>query len=127
MDITQFLAQLWGPIILALGLGILISRRHYTKVYRDVEKEPFAMLTFGMFAIILGIMHVQLHNSWGSFTEGLVSLLGIGLLGKGLAFIIFPGMADQWANYAVKVKLISVSAVATILIGGYLSYVGYLA
>jgi uncharacterized membrane protein YagU involved in acid resistance len=127
MDITQFLAQLWGPTILAVGLGILISRRHYTKVYRDIEKEPFAMLTFGMFAVILGIIHVQLHNSWNTVTEGLVSLLGLGLLVKGFAFIIFPGMADAWADYATKLKLIPIAAVLTIAIGVYLSYIGYLA
>lgn len=127
MDITQFLAQLWGPVIFAFGIGILISKRHYTKVYRDIEKEPLAMLAFGMFAVILGIMHVQLHSSWNSLTEGLITILGWGLLLKGFALIILPDMADRWGNFAAKVKLLPVAAVLTLFGGGYLSYIGYFA
>jgi hypothetical protein len=50
MDITIFLAQIWGPVILAVGIGVFTSRSYYLKVYRDLEKETLAVLLFAMFA-----------------------------------------------------------------------------
>jgi hypothetical protein len=49
MELTQFLAQIWGPVILAIGLGIFVSPKYYSKVYHDLEREPLAILVFAMF------------------------------------------------------------------------------
>ncbi len=47
MNTTTFLAQVWGPAILAVGIGIFVSRSFYAKIYGDLEKEPLACLIFG--------------------------------------------------------------------------------
>jgi len=66
MDITTFLAQIWGPIILAVGLGVFISRNYYMRIYRDLEKETLAVLVFGMVAMAAGIAQVSVHNIWNN-------------------------------------------------------------
>ena len=39
METTLFLAKLWGPAILAVGIGVFFSRSYYIKIYRDLEKS----------------------------------------------------------------------------------------
>ncbi len=125
MDITVFLAQIWGPIMIALGLGIFTSRSHYVKIYRDLEKEPFAALVFGMFATALGIMQIGAHNAWNTLPQILVSVLGWGLLLKGLVFIVAPRLVDRSGNRAIKSGLLPIVATAVLIFGVYLAWVGY--
>lgn len=45
METALWLAQLWGPVMFAVGAGIFVSRGYYPKIYRDLEKEALAVLT----------------------------------------------------------------------------------
>lgn len=125
MDITVFLAQIWGPIMFALGLGIFTSRSYYLKIYRDLEKETLAVLIFGMLGTALGIMQIGAHNTWNTLPQIVVSLLGWGLLLKGLVFIIVPRFVDRSGDRAAKSGLLPIAATALLIIGAYLVWVGY--
>jgi len=126
MDITTLLAQVWGPIMLALGLGFFFSRAIYIKVYRDLEKVPFAVISLGMFAMATGIFHVMAHNIWDTFPQMLVSIFGWSLLLKGAVCMVFPGFADKSGDWAVSAKIVPLSGAIALLLGLYLSWVGYL-
>lgn len=127
MDITSLFAQIWGPVILAVGLGIFVSRPFYLKIYRDLEKDALAVFIFGMGAMTIGIVHVLLHNVWGSLPEIVVSVLGWGLLLKGILFTIAPALVDRAGDWWIKSKLIPAAGTFMIIIGLYLSWVGYFA
>lgn len=127
MDITTLLAQIWGPIMVALGLGFFFSRAIYIKVYRDLEKVPFAVIVFGMFAMAAGIVHVMVHNVWDTFPQMLVSIFGWTLLIKGVICMVFPGFADQSGNWAVSAKIVPLSGTIALVLGLYLSWFAYLA
>ncbi len=125
MDTTTFLAQLWGPAILAVGVGIFISPKYYTRVYRDLEKETLSVLLFAMVAISGAITQIHFHNIWGSFTQIVISLLGWMLLAKGLAMAIVPGFVDRGGDFQVKSNLIPAGGVVMVILGAYLSWVGF--
>lgn len=127
MEVTTFLTQLWGPVILALGVGMIMNRSHYVRLYRDLEKETLAVLLFGMVALVAGIIHVSVHNVWGSLEEILITLLGWALLLKGAAFIIAPKYVDQKGNWIVNSKLIQGITVVVLVAGAYLTLLGYFA
>lgn len=126
MELTVFLAQLWGPVILAVAVGMYVSRSQYQRLYRDLEKAPLAVLLFGMIAMAAGIVHVSAHMAWDSLAQSIVSLLGIGLLAKGVAFIVFPKLVDQKGDWVAGKKLVPLVALMMLLVGGYLTWVGYL-
>ena len=126
MDSTVFLAQLWGPVILAIGIGMFVSRSFYLRIYRDIEKGAFAALIFGGAAMAAGIAQIGVHNVWDTPLEILVSLLGWGLLVKGALFLIVPNFADRWGDYAARANVVPVVGVAMLVIGGYLSWLGYM-
>ena len=125
MDITVFLAQIWGPIMLAIGLGIFVSRSYYLKLYRDLEKEMLAVLIFGMLGTALGIMQIGVHNAWNTLPQIVVSALGWGLLLKGLVFIIAPRFVDRGGDWEAKSGLLPIAATALLIIGAYLVWIGY--
>ena len=124
-SITIFLAQLWGPAILAVGIGIFVSKNYYTKIYRDIEKEPLALLLFGFAGVAAGIVHIQAHNVWNTLPEIIISLFGWALLAKALVFLIKPRLADQWGNKVAGNKMIPAATAVAVILGGYLTWVGY--
>jgi hypothetical protein len=128
MEMTLFLAQLWGPALLALGIGFFVSRDYYTKVYRDLQNETLALLIFGMAAIAAGVAQVLAHNAWGTLPEIIVTLLGWGLLIKGATFAIAPRYVDRMGNWWSKnPQAISLAGGVMLIVGAYLSYLGYFA
>lgn len=127
MDSTLFLAQIWGPVIMAMGLGMYMSRAYYVKVYQDIDKNVFAALIFGMVAMAVGIAQVLYHNVWGSFPEILISILGWGTLVKGALFILMPNFVDKMGDRWISMKLHPISGAITLIFGAYLTWFAYLA
>lgn len=125
MDITLFLAKLWGPIIFAVGVGIIANRGYYLKVYRDLEKNVLAAFVFGIVAMTVGIAHVLSHNLWGSWLEALVSFLGWAMLAKGVAFIIAPRMVDKAGDFYAAKNRISFIGFLPLVLGAILSWIAY--
>ncbi len=125
MDTTIFLAQIWGPVILAVALGVFVSRQYYIKIYKDLEKNALAGLLFAMGAMAVGIVHVNAHSVWGTLPEIIVSFLGWALLVKGALFAISPGFVDRVGDWWVNNQLIAMAGVLMLVVGGYLTWVGY--
>ncbi len=125
MNSTIFLAQIWGPVILAVGLGVFVSRNYYIKIYRDLEKETLSVLLFGMVAMSAGIAQILYHNVWDTFPEIVISILGWGLLLKGLAFAVVPKLVDMSGDWQVTSKLIVPAGGVMLILGAYLSWFGY--
>jgi hypothetical protein len=127
MDVTVFLAAIWGPTLCAVGLGVFLSRSYYVRIYRDIEKSAFAVLVFGMVAMAAGLAQMQLHAVWDTAPQVLISLLGWALFLKGAVFTIVPRLADRGGDFALGAKLVPLAGTLTLLAGAYLSYVAYLA
>lgn len=127
MDVTLFLAQIWGPVLLAVAIGIFGSRSYYLKIYRELEKDALAVLTFGMIGMSAGIAQVSFHNVWETFPQVVVSFLGWGTLIKGALFVIAPSFMDRAGDGWANLKMIPVAGMLALLVGGYLSWFAYFA
>lgn len=124
---TMFLAGLWGPAILAVGIGFFVSREHYLRIYRNIQREPFALLVFGMAGIAAAIAQINIHNVWETLPEMIISFLGWALLLKSLTFIIMPNITDKLSDrVAANSSMITAVGVAMLIIGGYLSWLAYM-
>lgn len=126
MNTTIFFAQLWGPILLAIGLGMFISRKYYTKLYRDLEKNSLAVLGLGMGFMIVGIIQTAVHNAWSTLPQIIISVLGWGTLIKGIVFLVIPKALDKAGDWEAKSKLIPVTGGFMVIVGIYLTWLGYL-
>ncbi len=127
MDITVFLAQVWGLVLLFIGIGFFASRDHYVRMYRDLSQETLATLAFAGAAIAAGISSVLAHNVWGSLPEIIVSLLGWALLLKGAFLAIAPRAAERIGTRVMSTSLMGVAGAVLVIIGIYLTWFGYFA
>jgi len=122
---TIFLAKIWGPVILTIGFGIFVSNNYYIKIYRDLEKNALAVFLFGMIAMVGGIVQVLFHNIWDSFIESVITILGWGLLIKGLIFVIAPGFVDRVGDFWADKKLVSLAGFLSFVLGAYITWFAY--
>ncbi len=127
MELTIFLAQLWGPILLALGVGMFTNRRFYGRIYGELEDSPLALLVFGLVAMVAGTAHVLVHQTWGTPLEAIITFLGWGLLGKGVLFIVAPNFVDRAGDGWLNLKLLPLAAGLVLILGFVLVWFGYLA
>ncbi|MES2986257.1 MAG: hypothetical protein V4686_04020 [Patescibacteria group bacterium] len=125
MQTTIFFVQLWGPILLAIGLGIFISRKYYIRLYRDLEKNSLAVLGLGIAFMAVGIIQTAVHNVWRTLPQIVISILGWGTLIKGILFLVIPGVVDKTGDWEVKSKLIPLAGSVMIVLGLYLTWLGY--
>lgn len=122
----MFLASLWGPAILAVGVGFFVSREHYLRIYRDIQREPFALLVFGMAGIAAAIAQISVHNVWNTLPEMIISFLGWAMLLKSLTFMVMPNFTDKLSDsMASKSTLITIAGLVMLVAGGYLTWIAY--
>lgn len=127
MDTTIFLAQIWGPVMIAIGVGIFSSRTYYKQLYRDIGKDAFAGILFGMVAMAAGIAHILVHNVWGTLTEGVISFLGWGLMLKGALYSAMPKFVDRIGESWAKLNFGPTAGFTMLIVGGYLTWFAYFA
>ncbi len=127
MNTTIFLAQLWGPAVLAVGLGILLNKEWYKRLYIDIQKEPLAVLTIGILLVVVATLQISYHNSWGKLAENIITTLGWATLLKGLVFLIAPRFVDKVAEWEMSKGFLPVAVVLTIGFGAYLTWFGFFA
>ncbi len=127
MSVTSLLAEIWGPILVAVGVGILISPNHYRRVYQDLKNETLAGLLFAMVGMAAALAQIHFHNVWGNFPEIVISLLGWSLFLKSAAFAISPATVEKTARwYGKNTPWIALSAIVCLVLGLYLCWFVYL-
>ena len=125
---TILLAQFMGPVLLAAGVGIFLSRDYYMKVYRHFENETLAVMMGGIVALAAGIAVVLYHNAWATIPEVLVSLLGWVMVLKGFMLLAFPKTVNRFGDAIVKTNTyFTVAAIFALVVGGYLSWIAFFA
>lgn len=127
MDLSIFVAQVAAIIYLSVGVGILVDKKYYSKVFDNMLKDTTAMYLGGFMALLVGFALVTFHNDWMKSWEVLVTVIGWMALVKGVMLIAFPrtflGIVKPW----IKSKNLSAMAVAVVVLGLIFGYFGFVA
>lgn len=124
-DTTLFLAQLMGPTLAFIGLGIFLNRGFYKKVFNAMGAEDFDMLLTPMLMIPIGVLMVSKHFLWGSFPEILISIVGLAILFKGAMIALMPTAFKGLIKSLLSNGLMAFAGLLWLVGGGYLSWVGF--
>jgi uncharacterized protein YjeT (DUF2065 family) len=127
MDITSTVAQIYGPILLAIGFGIFVSPSYYKKAYHDIEQESLAAFTLGLLMMSVGGLLAAKHALWATPAEIVVTLLGWGTFLKGVVFLVAPSMADRGGDWAAESPWFRYLGIVMLVLGAYVSWVGFMA
>ena len=123
---TVFLAQIFGPVLGLVGLGMLINQSFYMKAFKDFSKVSFSTVAINMAMIAIGVVLVSKHFLWGSVPEALVSIIGLGFLIKGILLAIMPKFFDKLVEAILSKELLMVAGGLWTVGGLYLCYVGFI-
>lgn len=129
MEVSQFIAQLIGPIYLALGVGGFVNRKHFMTLIEGFKASYAVILISGVVALFIGVLMVRFHNVWVADWRVIITIFSWIALLKGLTLLVLPvRVGEGIANSFVKrPQLINLMLGFCILIGAVFSYFGYLA
>ncbi len=116
VEITIFLARLWGSFFVIFGALFIITRQ-LGKTIEMTDNKAFVIST-GYISMLMGLITVILHNIWVLNWTIVITLLGWFTLIKGIMKIGFPEQIHKQAQRFKKKQLLS--AVFLLLLGIWL-------
>ena len=128
MDTSVFIARIFGAVYLVIAIGMLLNGKFYQKVMEDFPKNTALVLFSGMFALIIGIVIVTVHNIWAANWTVIITIIGwMGVL-KGSWFIIFPETLSKFMQiYKKNPDSLKLHSITALVLGAFLTFAGYLA
>lgn len=127
MDLSLFLAKVIGLYIVIVCTAALINRRLVGKLVQEFSASTALVVLAGIVHIILGLLVVISHNIWTADWRGLITLFGwLGLIKGGLR-LYMPEKVVVWGVRAVQGKAYLWINAVFLLLGVYLTYVGFTA
>ena len=131
MDISLFLARLFGIYFIVAGFSILANRRMLAEKMGYFKEGT--MYIFGAFTFIMGIALTLAHNVWQGGWRVVVTLICWLTLLKGALLFLFPsffftGFAGLfWKKILRSPATTAVLSLSIIALGACLAYIGFLA
>jgi len=127
MDLSIFVAQAAAIVYLAVGVGMLVDKKYYAKLFDGIMKDMTAMYVGGFMALIIGFTLVTFHNDWVKSWEVLVTILGWLALVKGVMLLAFPTTFQSIIKSWVSSKNLNKYAPVAIVLGLVFGYFGFVA
>ena len=128
MQTSIYLAKLIGPIVAVAGLGFLLNREAFVRFASEFINNTGFIMMSGFPALLAGLAIVNAHNVWVAGWPVIITLLGWAAVVGGIMRITMPGVVANVANAMLgATTFILVEAIILIGLGGWLSYVGYIA
>ena len=127
MDLSIFIAKIYGIVFIAVGLGMLINPKYYLKAIDSMLKNYGVTYLGGTMALIVGYLIVTYHNIWVKDWTVIITIIGWIALIKGLSLLIFPKKSLEFSSSMVKKKNFTVWSVIALILGIVLAYFGFIA
>jgi uncharacterized membrane protein len=123
-----FIARLLGPMLLAVGVGILINPNMFRTMGTEVVRSVTLVYLFGLMDLAAGLAIVLTHNVWLVSWRVLITLLGWLLIVRGAARVLLTEKVMAFGTKAFRNKqMVPVSGAIVGILGLVLCYFGYVA
>lgn len=125
---SVFLAQLIGPTLLVIGIGMIVNREAWRSMAQEFIASRALIFIAGAFAFVPGLAIVLTHNVWVAGWPVLVTLFGwIALLG-GIFRLLFPQEVTRLgARMIANPASLTAGGAGALILGAILSFFGYFA
>jgi uncharacterized membrane protein YdcZ (DUF606 family) len=123
---TRMFARVVGPYLIAIAAAAALRPSDMKKMLWIYESNPLWAWITGAFILLLGLVTIALHTYWRGPAAVIVSVTGWMVAAKGLMLVAFPSAYFGVANSPITaVGWWQCGAVVYVLVGLYLSYVGW--
>lgn len=128
MEISAFIARIFGLCYLIIGLGFLFNRKAFRQVMDDFCKNAALVFYGGLLALVIGVVIILTHNVWVANWTVIITIIGwLGLI-KGIWIIIFPASVLKFMQvYRKDENLLIVHSIVALVFGAFLTFFGFFA
>jgi hypothetical protein len=125
METSILVAQIYGVVASAVGLGLILNGKYYQKAFDKMLKNPAFIYYGGLMALVVGFLIVNAHNVWVKDWTVIVTIIGWGALLKGIWLIIAPESLINLSRSMLKNT--NVLGWCVLIIGLVFAYFGFVA
>lgn len=126
MNTSIALAQIFAIYFSVIGLSLIINKRFFKAMLKDLVYSHIAMLIIATMTLILGSVLVTVHNLWTSDWRLLVTLTCYLVLISGIVRTLFPTwirrVAAAWLQHDHAYILAGLSCIGFGALFGYFAY-----
>jgi hypothetical protein len=124
---TRTMARIVGPYLIVLA-AVLFARQSSLAPLLSafMPNEPLVLAT-GAFTLMAGLTMIAAHHHWTGASAIVISLIGVAAALKGASLMVAPSLgAEMTAAVARTPGLLLIAAGVELLVGVWLSFVGWL-
>src|SRR3989344_2608665 len=122
MDISIYLARVFGIYLVVACVAMLINRKHLSKILQDFSNSMGLVVFSGFTHLFLGLLVVVAHNVWAPDFRGLVTLMGWAGGIKGGLRVLGPTKISRLGEEFAGGKKLIVWGLVWLVVGVYLLY-----
>jgi uncharacterized membrane protein len=126
MDLSNYLAEIWGISMVVSSLALLIKEKHLKRLFAKIESEE-SLFMWGLISFVIGIAMVLVHNIWVQNWQVIVTILGWLSLIKGLSLLFLPELAKNWSKKIENAPFLPFALIIAVFIGLAITYFGFTA
>jgi hypothetical protein len=127
MQTSDFLAQLIGPLLLVMGLGMVADREGYRVMAREFLASRALIYIAGLLAFVPGLAIVLVHNVWTFDWRVIITLLGwLSLIGGIFRLVLPSKVTEIGLSMLDRPGFLTGGGIAVLVIGSVLTLAGYL-
>jgi hypothetical protein len=124
---SQTIARLVGPVMAAVGIGMLVNQATYREAAQFVGGLPFIYFS-GILALVTGLYILNVHNVWAPDWRSAVTAVGWLLTCVGAFRIVAPQFSSFVASAIIANGGFFIGAGIVLLgIGGFITFKSYVA
>jgi len=126
MGNSIFLAQLLGPYLAIVGIGIFLNPKNCQQMVHEYTQSAALIYFGGILALFFGLLIILFHNVWVANWAVIITLLGwLGLV-KGACLIIIPDKMKKFAEYYQgSTRPLIIQSLSVFALGVFLMFKGY--
>lgn len=124
MELSLFLAKLIGLYFLAVALIALVRREQFLSTMKSMLSSTGLIAFSGFISLIAGIAILIGHPIWEVSWRGLITLIGVLAVIQGFARAGFTSLVQSKLSKFENAYWYIV--VVLIILGGYLTYSGFI-
>lgn len=125
MEISNFLAYIWGIFLIVAPLSLLINPKQIKNLF-ELAKNEAHLFICGTISFTIGIITALLNNSWVYNWKSIVTIFGLAAVIKGCFLLFWPDEAVKFHSRIENKEWIFYLLFAAVFVGLFTVYFAFI-
>lgn len=122
MELTLFLAKVFGLYLLVVGAGILFNKKGFEGAVNEIVASHGLAYISALVTLVIGILLILTHNVWVADWPVIITILAWVIFIKGALRVVYPKIDADLSKALRKETYYTAIALGSILVGAFLTY-----